>query len=245
MARAIADRFDLEEKVAWQHLAALSHQWRSAGLFDPPETAISSAPQIAASPDVSAPPAALLHWFCAGDRRVGLAVDDEYLARRLFDLLPSVERAAPTGSAADGHWLHLRGDSSAWRIIVDGCPGETGIGAEHALVETIGALIEIGCRAEERLLVVHGAGLSFDDRQALLLIAPGGSGKTTLAAALNAAGYGLLSDDVVPVEEDGALIALGTPLCVKAGSWSVLAACRPDLSNDSLTSNAFYLRRFL
>ena len=40
---------------------------------------------------------------------------------------------------------------------------------------------------------------------------------------------GLLGDDVVPVTPDGRLVGLGLPLCVKPGSFPVLAALRPDL----------------
>ncbi len=68
------------------------------------------------------------------------------------------------------------------------------------------------------------------DGRGVLLIASGGSGKSTLAAALDASGYGLLSDDVVPVNLQGSLLGLGLPLCLKAGSWPVLATHRPDLA---------------
>ena len=52
-----------------------------------------------------------------------------------------------------------------------------------------------------------------------------------MATALNAKGYALLSDDVVPVTLTGKLLGLGTPICLKAGSWSVLAALRPDIAS--------------
>ena len=50
------------------------------------------------------------------------------------------------------------------------------------------------------------------------------------ATALNAQGYELLSDDVVPVTLTGKLLGLGTPICLKSGSWSVLADLRPDIA---------------
>jgi hypothetical protein len=78
-----------------------------------------------------------------------------------------------------------------------------------------------------------------------LLIAPGGSGKTTLAAALDAMGYGLLSDDVVPVTPDGDLLGLGLPLCLKPGSWPVLGPYRPDMDQAPVVQHYGQTVRFL
>jgi hypothetical protein len=128
------------------------------------------------------------------------------------------------------HALALQGPPDAWRLTLDGAARASGSDADAALVAIVSALTDLGCRPAERLLVVHGAGLVQPDGRGLLLVAPGGSGKSTLAAALDAAGYGLLSDDVVPVTRDGALLGLGLPLCLKPGSWPVLAARRPDLT---------------
>ncbi len=110
---------------------------------------------------------------------------------------------------------------------------------------TLRTLTELGCRGGERLLVVHGAGLVLPDGRGLLLVAPGGSGKTTLAAALNADGLGLLGDDVVPVTPDGRLVGLGLPLCIKPGSFSVLASRRPDLERASTVMRLGQPVRFL
>lgn len=93
---------------------------------------------------------------------------------------------------------------------------------DAALTQTIAELIELGCQGPERLLVVHGAGLVYAGG-AVLLIGRGGSGKTTLAAALNAMGMPLLGDDVVPVTTEGQALGIGMSLCLKAGSWPVLA----------------------
>jgi hypothetical protein len=117
----------------------------------------------------------------------------------------------------------------AWRLSREEVTLAEGEGADAALLATLAALTALGCRPAERLLVLHGAGLVTPDGRGLLLVAPGGSGKSTLTAALDTAGYGVLSDDVVPVTPDGDLLGLGLPLCLKAGSWPVLDALRPDL----------------
>ncbi len=127
------------------------------------------------------------------------------------------------------HALHLHGRIEGWRLTCDGDTLDGGQGLDAALVATLAALTELGCRPAERLLVLHGAGLVSAGGQGLLLITPGGSGKTTQATALNAQGFGLLRDDVVPLTLAGELLGLNLPLCLKAGSWPVLLGCRPDL----------------
>jgi len=103
----------------------------------------------------------------------------------------------------------------------------------------------LGCRPAERLLVVHGAGLIAPNGGGVLLVAPGGSGKTTLAAALDADGFGLLSDDVVPVTMTGHLLGLGLPLCLKPGSWPVLQHCRSTLFDSPQVQRFGQAVRFL
>lgn len=104
--------------------------------------------------------------------------------------------------------------------------GKTG---DAAAISDLNTLIDLATRAADRLLFVHGAGLVKQNGSAFLLITPGGSGKTTLSAALNARGFRLPSDDVVPVALDGSLLHLGTPICVKPGSWLLLEELRPEI----------------
>lgn len=141
-----------------------------------------------------------------------------------------IETLTPWRSGACSHQLRLAGTPFAWSLYADGVWRNDGTGIDGAMVELVSALMDSGADVTNRLLIVHGAGLALPDGRGLLLIAPGGAGKTTLAAALNAAGYGLLSDDVVPVTPEGSLVALGMPICFKAGSWPVLASCWPELA---------------
>ncbi|MEK8095463.1 PqqD family peptide modification chaperone [Methylocystis sp. IM3] len=148
----------------------------------------------------------------------------------------------------------LAGDPMRWRLTVNGAemerfpparepvrgsnglstgsPGapDAGAGRDAAVVALMTTLAELGCRTRDRLLVVHGAGLLSPQGAGLLLVAPGGSGKTTLAMALEAEGFRLLSDDVVPIRADGAALGLGLPACVKRGAWGALAGRRPDVA---------------
>lgn len=63
-------------------------------------------------------------------------------------------------------------------------------------------------------LLLHAASLERDGR-ALLLTAPSGGGKSTLAAALALIGWRLLSDEFAMLDDDARLIALARPVSLK------------------------------
>jgi hypothetical protein len=207
-------------------------------------------PQLSSTPRKVAgawPPGAwLLHL---ADLRLGLWIEDARLRQALetgMDRLrrealppaaasssPDLSRSASFGSGSNSNpapLLSLHGKVDAWELRWNGQDIETGASLDAAQRAVLRELTERACRAGERLLVVHGAGVVSPDGTGLLLIGPGGSGKTTLAAALNAEGLPLLHDDVVPVDLDGRLLGLGLPLTLKAGSWPVLQPLRPDLN---------------
>ncbi|MDD2767571.1 MAG: hypothetical protein PHT19_02475 [Methylococcus sp.] len=171
----------------------------------------------------------------SGELSVALHVEDAGLRERLAGMLEHLQHPAET--PADRR-LALRGSASEWTLAGDGLLPTNGTCRDAALTETIGALIDIGCDAEARLAVLHGAGLVSTKGHGIALIGPGSSGKTTLAVALNAEGYALLGDDTVPVSNEGLLIGLRMSACVKAGSWAALSRLRADIET------AETLRRF-
>lgn len=76
---------------------------------------------------------------------------------------------------------------------------------------------------------IHAAAVARDGR-CILLPGCSGSGKSTLAAAMVGAGMRLLSDDTTVLARD-TLAARPVPLsiCLKSGSWELLARQFPDL----------------
>ena len=165
------------------------------------------------------------------ERRVSLAVTVPAWRSEVAAWFPA-QSGLPAGLGAKvEHTVRLTGSPRDWRLWLDRAPQAQGTTREAALLALLAVLLRLGTRPAERLLVVHGAGLVAPDGRGLLLVAPGGSGKSTLAAALETAGFGLLGDDLVPVTLDGALLGLGLPLGLKAGSWPVLAGCRPEIAD--------------
>lgn len=164
-------------------------------------------------------------------RPIILSIENPAWRARLRALFhPEKSGGAEPAPAVMDH-VELFGDSSGWTLIVNGRQAAGDSGEGDALLAVVATLTELGCRTAERLMVLHGAGLLAPQGRCLLLAAPGGSGKSTLAMALEAEGFRLLSDDVVPIGQDGLAHGLGLPACIKFGSWSVLSSCRPDLAS--------------
>ena len=233
LAERLSRQVGLTPASAREQINTLLRDWQGCGLLDPTPALDPEEAAWGILPLSDPCP----HWpadtlnLVIGDVRLGLWIEDDPLRQALWPLIAPLH--ANTAATA-GPLLSLQGTAENWALQWNHELLETGRGRDTAVLAVLRELTERACRAVERLLVVHGAGLVGPDGAGLLLIAPGGSGKTTLAAALNAEGLPLLHDDVVPVTLDGDLLGLGLPITLKAGSWPVLQPLRPDLSETPI-----------
>jgi len=105
-------------------------------------------------------------------------------------------------------------------------------GVEHLTAYTKMCLLLVALDRSADFCAVHAAALETAGR-GLLLPGRSQSGKSTLAAALAAAGFGFLGDDTIVLAAD-TLDARAVPfgISVKDGAWNLLASrfpCLPDL----------------
>ena len=228
LVRYLTDQHGLPLTLAREQVARLLESWRDAGLLSPEATTDETEPNswVRPPPPEQAANGAVRILTLAA-LRLGVDIDDAELERRTMTLC---EPMATPRETRCGHRLRLHGVAHAWRLTLNGRPVGSGSTADDAALAVFHLAVDLACQAEDRLLVLHGAGLALDNDRGLLLIGPGGSGKTTLATALNLQGLPILSDDVVPVRRDGALLGLHTPICLKAGSWPVLEPRCPSLA---------------
>ena len=100
---------------------------------------------------------------------------------------------------------------------------------DGAVIGLFGEILHYACAERDSIAALHAGAVS-DGRTCLALAESGGSGKSTLTAALLARGYRYLSDDVVPLERSSGH-AVPVPVCLnlKSGSVPVLTELYPEL----------------
>lgn len=89
-------------------------------------------------------------------------------------------------------------------------------------------------KEEDWLMTVHASAIS-DGNKTILFSAAPGSGKTTIAALLQANGYKIISDDFVPIEQSTfKAYPLPIAMSVKEGSLELLKSHYPELETTPL-----------
>ena len=84
------------------------------------------------------------------------------------------------------------------------------------------------------LVLLHSASATTPGGRAVLLPAAMESGKTTTVAGLVRAGLHYLTDEATAIEPgSGQLRSCAKPLSIDPGSWDVLAALRPEVSEET------------
>lgn len=228
----LARRFAVPPRQAQRDTRAVLARWRQAGLLGGTST---EAPQTQKEDETQErlpplpPPVAEQTYRLGGStlrvRHAGagltqilqpllrhLAVTPAMPATTVFDLA-----ADPTGA---GYLLGQDGRVLARHLSRD-----------DLIAHTLYHLLAHPCQSAPTLAVLHAAAVANGD-SCLVMAAPGGSGKTTLTAALLAEGWDYLGDDMILLSRDDPPRAwpLPGPLCLKAGSWPVLQPYYPDLN---------------
>lgn len=99
---------------------------------------------------------------------------------------------------------------------------------ENSAMIVHNAIIELLCQPEEWLAILHAGGVTYNN-QTCIFPALGGSGKSTLIAALIKNGFSYLNDDVIPLLDTQELLPIPLHLCIKSGSWELLKPLYPQL----------------
>jgi hypothetical protein len=130
----------------------------------------------------------------------------------------------------------LTPDPTVFDIVEDGDvnyiagPGAVGLpmGGEELAPELKAIFTRLYLSAGHDGFLVHGALLSHRNR-GLVLCAPPGGGKTTLAVTLTRQGFRFQTDDIIQVGPRGEMTGVPFAAAVKSGSWPLVAAVAPEL----------------
>lgn len=94
---------------------------------------------------------------------------------------------------------------------------------DTAVLVTVQEIAELAYRGRDWLTVCHACSV-IDGTQCIVMPAPSGNGKSTLAAALNYTGWNVMSDDVVPVDRyTHDAVSVPIPFNLKSASLAVLS----------------------
>ncbi len=116
-----------------------------------------------------------------------------------LESLRHVFEAHTAGRASgDAHRIGLRDEEGKTRITFEGRSGV--FDAESAWPRIDDFLVLLVLRERPNLQFFHGSCVANREKKAALFLGGTMSGKTTLAVALQAEGYTVLSDDVIPVD---------------------------------------------
>ncbi|MCK5831524.1 MAG: hypothetical protein KAH20_14610 [Methylococcales bacterium] len=98
-------------------------------------------------------------------------------------------------------------------------------------------VVDLVSKHDDWLVILHAGGVSWKG-QGIVFPALGGSGKSTLTAALIKHDFNYINDDVIPLlRKTNELLHLPTNLSIKQGSWPILQSLYPELQELSIYGN--------
>ncbi|MBE9637995.1 hypothetical protein [Salipiger mangrovisoli] len=154
--------------------------------------------------------------------RVGLAFEDENLRA---ELMPCFAHLGVPPSRGDDHIVVQR---QGELIGIARRDEDIDWVAPHEAVPLLKIKLTEVLFDHTHDVMLHAAQLERQGR-CLLLLGDAGAGKSTLATALEEAGFSLLSDDIVLLSRSGEVAALPFPVTLKEGSWTLLGHRREEI----------------
>lgn len=244
LSRTLVNVYGLPVAQAERDSLAIVQHWRESGLLEPVNPPASAAEETDNPTPVFPPRPA--HFPVVGHYRsfwisYRVRFGDAQLARRVRPLLAPLAHA----SGQETVTLDLFRDGDEIVLCQDGAELARASNLDLPLALLLYRGVVVGRTPEAQLAGLHTAGLA-SDHGALLLAGNHGSGKSTLAAALCQEGFQYLGDDLIPLLQGSRELApMPNSICLKAGSWPVLAHRYPGLSGLPIHRRAGRWVRYL
>jgi hypothetical protein len=141
----------------------------------------------------------------------------------LEPLLSGLKVADQVKNADSENRIEVIKDQGQYVVVHNGIEVERSHLQHRALGGIIQSLIQCGYPESKWMAYIHGAAGAYEGR-GVVLPGTGGSGKSTLMAALAWSGWQYWCDDIVPLQIDGKVRAVPLGICLKEGSWVALGA---------------------
>ena len=235
IAQLVGETFAVSAVDATTHVALSLDQWRALGLLGSqgiwaPGPADRTT-RIRRQPSSTVPPTSrqcpvASHEYRLLDTSFRLSFSSRLLLSEVAPVLTPLADA--TGEAREDLHLVATADRIALcheGIAIDDCQGWDGV-----VPMLKAALVLFALDRSDDFAAVHAAAVIRDGR-CFLIPGESGQGKSTLSAALVAAGFCLLGDDTIVLARE-TLNARAIPfsICLKEGSWPLLASRFPALA---------------
>ena len=241
IAGLLAEQYSVPVEEIEQDVTATLEQWHSKEL----EPAVQNTQAEAFSPP---PPDAVLHSLPA-DRQPAFQQNFSY-GQNSFSLTvyppelrssfaPLLNNLAPLTSQADIH-INVLKDKDEYIITKGQLELERTLNENIAVGRVLQAMVEYGYPDTAWMAYIHASAGDLAGH-GVIFPAIGGSGKSTLMAALSCSGWTYWGDDTVPLNLDGNAGAMHLNQCIKSGSWEVLKKYYPDM--DQLPEYNRYNKR--
>lgn len=233
VAADLADSFQIPMQTAERDVSRAVAQWRSEGLLgrdQSPETS-DTWPSPSHEPFYPEAEPERAYVYNVLDRMIGFRFQTGDL-ETLID--PLLAHARVPDDETPEVLFDLYQTTDEFILMIDGrTVAREGTPFEMRAV-TLLELLSAFHPHREWIALFHAAvvGMAEDPRGCIVLSAGGGSGKTTLAAALARSGFQYMSDDTTGLDRDRLEIAAAPfALSVKEGGWEAISGLYPGIAD--------------
>lgn len=238
IAHLLAEQFALTPEQTGEDVQATLDNWAEMDLhpsLPDKENDTQATVQKEVLPDCTLPSAdsvTQLFHFHYGQSDFTLLVYNKELADFFTPLLSSLATVDPkTENVQMNVQIHVYPEKEKYVVACNGTELERTTQVHEAVGRVVQTLIEEGFPETDWMAFIHAAAGSLRGN-GYIFPAIGGSGKTTLMAALAQSGWDYWADDTVPLDCNGRAGAVPLNHCIKSGSWEVLAPYCPTLAEQ-------------
>jgi Coenzyme PQQ synthesis protein D (PqqD) len=229
IAQAWTMQYGICQNQALQDIQSALAAWQTQGLLGTLPTAEVTKPVIADTPKpIAIPPYTYSQNYRIGLFDISIRCNTVEIADRIHQPLAAYSIATATAPHAYFHifqsqqryWLCLE-DKLLWH-------GET---IDTIINGLFYEILQVGVREINWLIALHAGAVS-KNNTVIALSGIGGTGKSTLTAALLSHGFAYWGDDIILIEKNTLLaVPLPIPMTIKKGSWPLLAGYYPTLNS--------------
>ncbi len=227
IAREISEAFGIPIELALQDVISINAQLM-LDLVTKYEESLPSKKTISFDKELSSWRASLAVFFFFPNFTIRVNFDSQVIADKVRCMFPYI-------SGLEVKLVDVEVDvishSNIYLIVKNGVVVEQAESKSYTALMVFHHIVDLASKSNDWLVILHAAGVSWKGHS-IVFPALGGSGKTTLTAALIKHGFDYINDDVIPLIRDtGELVHLPISLSIKSGSWPLLQSLYPELES--------------